>query len=71
MKLYFQGKTTYFFYWRECDVVIAGIKPTYCKLRTTKPGIPEMKFAIERSLHLLQNQSADFIGKLDTKREYF
>lgn len=57
-----QGKKTYFFYWRECDVVISGVKPTYCKPRTIKPGIPEMKFAIDESLHLLQNRSADFIG---------
>lgn len=67
MIFYFQGKKTYFFYWRECDVVISGVKPTYCKPRTIKPGIPEMKFAIDESLHLLQNRSADFIGKLYTK----
>lgn len=56
---------------RICDLVISRVKPTFCKPRTTKPGIPEMKFAIEESLHLLQNGSADFIGIKVVFIEYF
>ncbi|XP_061166536.1 glycerophosphocholine cholinephosphodiesterase ENPP6-like [Saccostrea echinata] len=57
-----QGKKTYFFYWRECDVAIRGVKPTFCIPRRGITGIPEMQFSINESLNLLQNHTADFIG---------
>lgn len=59
-----QGKKTYFFYWRECDVAIRGVKPSFCEpRRTTFTAIPEMQFSFKESLNLFKNGSADLIGK--------
>ncbi|XP_022345085.2 glycerophosphocholine cholinephosphodiesterase ENPP6-like [Crassostrea virginica] len=58
-----QGKKTYFFYWRECDVAIRGVKPSFCEpRRTTFTAIPEMQFSFKESLNLFKNGSADLIG---------
>lgn len=57
-----QGKKTYFYYWRECDVAIRGVKPTFCLHRPKVSQIPEMQYSIQESLNLFQNGSADFVG---------